>query len=196
MICRRLRPDRLRTPISRDRSAQSSRIGGVETSIDILVPSAHPIVGEWYDLTPAAADGMPPHVTLLWPWVPVITPDAVMRLRSATSQVRPFTVALSATGRFSGVLYLAPTPVSPLLELARAIWNAFPETPPYGGELDHEPVPHLTAAKGEELDEAEQELRQRVHQPLEVLVDRVCISAEGASSDGRWAVVEEVHLSG
>lgn len=168
---------------------------GMETSIDILVPSAHPIVGEWFDLTPAAADGMPPHITLLWPWVPVITPEAVSRLRRATAEVRPFAIELSATGRFSGVLYLAPTPVAPLLALSRAIWHAFPETPPYGGELDHEAVPHLTAAKGDELDEAERALQERVLDPLQVLVDRICISAEGSAWDGRWAVVEEIHLS-
>lgn len=114
----------------------------------------------------------------------------------ALSKFTAFSVTLASTGRFPGVLYLEPAPLAPVLALSRAIWRSFPETPPYAGALDHEPVPHLTAAKGEELDAAEREVRRRIQEPVTVLVDKVSISAEGAGSDGRWAVVAEVELGG
>jgi 2'-5' RNA ligase len=167
----------------------------VESSIDILIPSARSVVGEWYDLTESAADGMPPHITLLWPWLAAITDEALERLREATSRVTPFTVAFAGTGRFPGVLYLDPAPSAPLLELSRAIWLAFPEAPPYGGSLDHEPIPHLTVAKGERLDDVERQLRQRLEVPFEVLVDTISVSQAGAAGDGRWGVIADVELS-
>lgn len=168
----------------------------MESSIDVLVPTAHAVVSQWYDLTEAAADGMPPHITLLWPWLPAVTSEAVDRLREVTSRIPPFAVSLGTTGRFPGVLYLEPKPLPPLLALARAVWAAFPETPPYGGTLDHEPVMHLTAAKGEHLDEAENVLRLRVREPLAVWVDKLAISQEGAGANGRWGVVAELELNG
>ena len=174
---------------------QDAMISSVGSSIDLLVPSAHPIVGEWYDTTLAAADGMPPHVTLLWPWVS--SPTALTRLDEVLAKAEPFEVVFSNTGRFPGVAYLAPEPRRPLLDLMRIICAAFPDMPPYGGELDHEPVPHLTAAKGDDeafLDEIDMTLRHRLREPLTVRVDRISVSAKGVAPDGRWGVVREVQL--
>ena len=186
--------DRLRATSS-TAAATTCHDRSVESSIDILVPSAQPIVGEWYGATPAAADGMPPHITLLWPWVGHVTGEAVAKLTDALEGVAAFDLSFSGTGQFPGVLYIAPTPSEPLLNLMRRIWSAFPDTPPYGGELGYEPVPHLTAAKGSDgLDAIEAALAQRLREPLSLLVDRISVSQEGASPDGKWAVVAEVEL--
>lgn len=100
------------------------------SSVDVLLPEVSDLVAPWYFRTPAAAvHGMPPHITLLWPWVEPVIPDALDRLRRAVAPVEPFQVRLSSTGRFPGVLYLAPEPVLPLLGLARPLWSAFPEAP-------------------------------------------------------------------
>ena len=162
-------------------------------SIDLLVPAAHRIIGEWYDRTEAAGDGMPPHITLLWPWA--LSQPGLDRLDSALATAEPFDVVFSTIGRFPGVVYLAPEPLDALLLLMRSIWSAFPESPPYGGELNHEPVPHLTAAKDSDeraLDEVETTLRGRIDEPLRLRVDRVWVSAEGAGPDGQWGVVREI----
>lgn len=164
-------------------------------SIDLLVPTAHPLVGEWYDLTEAAADGMPPHITLLWPWD--LSQPGVDRLGSALAGIAPFDLRLTTTGRFPGVLYVAPESRDELLRLMRSIWSAFPEWPPYRGDLDHEPIPHLTAAKSsdeDQLDEIEAVLRTRLQEPLTFQVDRVFVSAEGVGPGDRWGVVKEIGL--
>jgi 2'-5' RNA ligase superfamily protein len=45
-----------------------------------------------------------------------------------------------------GVLYFAPQPDEPFRRLILAVWDCFPETPPYGGRYSSV-VPHLTLAR-------------------------------------------------
>ena len=47
----------------------------MDSSIDVLVPSIAPLIDQWYRATPGAIDGMPPHITLLWPWLPAPVSD-------------------------------------------------------------------------------------------------------------------------
>ena len=169
------------------------------SSIDILVPAARPVVGEWSDLTPAAAEGMPPHVTLLWPWFENVTPLGLARLADVVSELHAFELVFSAIGRFPGVLYLAPSSHSQdeLVSVMRRIWSAFPETPPYAGQITHEPVPHLTVAKDEDdryLDQVAGVLGRRLREALAIQVDRICVSQQGTGVDGRWSVVTEFAL--
>lgn len=164
-------------------------------SIDLLVPTAHQLIGDWYDLTEAAADGMPPHITVLWPWE--LSQAGIDLLEEALAATDPFDLSFSTTGRFPGVLYLAPEPRDELLRLMRAVWSTFPEWPPYRGALDREPIPHLTAAKNSSesrLDEIDEVLRARLQEPLTLRVDRVFVSAEGIGSGNAWGVVREISL--
>jgi hypothetical protein len=56
--------------------------GVSSSSIDILLPQLDDLIGQWWNQTIAAADGMPPHITLLWPWKSAddITDDALADL--------------------------------------------------------------------------------------------------------------------
>jgi 2'-5' RNA ligase len=171
----------------------------VESSIDVLVPAAVDVVGTWYGRTQAAADGMPPHITVLWPWVSAPVPgEAMDRLRAAATGLAPFTVRLAHVGRFPGVVYLAPEPRRLIADVIARLVAAFPETPPYGGRFGDVPVPHLTVATSEDegrLDVIEHALRARLVPALEVEVDRLTVSEEGrATGVGRWAVRADVLL--
>ena len=44
------------------------------------------------------------------------------------------------------MIYLAPEPDEPFRRLTLAIWNGWPQTPPYGGRYS-EIIPHLTVAQ-------------------------------------------------
>ena len=114
-----------------------------------LVPAAEQLVGLYRDLfDPSAAAGMPAHITLLYPFLaPGAIDDRVMdRLRHCFKGFLAFDFALTAPRRFPDrVLYLAVEPVEPFRRLTRAIWQAFPQTPPYGGRYPTI-VPHLTIA--------------------------------------------------
>lgn len=95
----------------------------------------------------AAAAGVPAHVTLLYPFLPVgdVGPATRRELVAIASRVAPFDARFATVGRFPGVVYLVPEPASPFAELTAAIWSRFGAYPPYGGAHD-DIRPHLTLA--------------------------------------------------
>lgn len=121
-----------------------------ESALVVLVPEAEPLVGHFrarHD--PSAAEGVPAHVTLLYPFAPPDRVDEAVPdvLRALFAPVPPFRFALTAARRLpGGVLYLAPEPADPFRQLTLAIWRRFPATPPYGGRHP-DIVPHLTVAQ-------------------------------------------------
>ncbi|MET9340854.1 2'-5' RNA ligase family protein [Nonomuraea sp. NPDC003804] len=124
------------------------RIG--ETALVITVPAAEPVVGRWRERhDPSAAYGVPAHVTVLTPFLPRDLVDARVEaeLGRLFAAFTPFEITFRATGRFPGVLYLAPEPDEPLRALTLAVWRHWPEVPPYGGRYP-DVVPHLTVADG------------------------------------------------
>jgi 2'-5' RNA ligase len=118
-----------------------------ESAIVILVPQAQDVVQsvrQRYELEPAQ---VPAHITVLYPFMPPhdISPPVIADLQRLFARHRPLCFSLAALETFPGVLYLAPTPREPFVELTRAVYECFPDTPPYGGVHD-EIVPHLTLA--------------------------------------------------
>lgn len=98
---------------------------------------------------PSAAEGIPAHVTLLYPFrAPrLIGPDTLDTLARCFTATAAFSFSLSAI-RILGeeVVYLAPEPGEPFRQLTLALWRLFPDTPPYGGR--HAEIhPHLTVAQ-------------------------------------------------
>jgi 2'-5' RNA ligase len=121
----------------------------IESALMVLVPEAEPLVKPFRDrYDPSAAAGMPAHVTLLYPFK---HPDEVDQmvlddLSRRFARCASFGFALSSIRRFpDAVLYLAPEPDEPFRQLTLAIWDRYPETPPYGGKWP-DIVPHLSVA--------------------------------------------------
>lgn len=113
----------------------------------IEVPEASPVVDQWrQQLDPLAPLGVPPHITVLFPFVKAIDidQDTTAKLRNLAASVRRFRFRLSHTAWFDHqVLWLAPDPGAPFVELTARAADAFPDYPPYGGQFT-EVVPHLT----------------------------------------------------
>jgi 2'-5' RNA ligase len=95
----------------------------------------------------AREPGMPAHITLIYPFLPgrTIGEEVELELAALVRAVPRFDFALSSVGRFPGVVYLAPEPVGPFVELTEAFAVRWPERPPYGGAYE-QIVPHLTVA--------------------------------------------------
>jgi 2'-5' RNA ligase len=170
------------------------------TAVLVLVPAAEPAVGALRDeLDPSARQGVPAHVTVLFPFVPAQSIDdtTVATLRRAVRDVPPFSFRLDTVGWFGDdVVWLGPDPVAPFAELTKRTCRAFPDHPPYEGE--HEPVPHLTVgyrrhSSPEALRTAADQLAPRL--PITAEVDRVHLLA-GASHNGSWHVVADAPLLG
>ncbi len=119
-----------------------------ESALVVLAPEAEPLVKDYRaEFDPAAALGVPAHLTVLFPFLPpALLPAAHPRLAALFAECAPFDYALAALGRFPGVLYLAPAPAAPFQALTRRVAAAFPDYPPYGGKFP-DIIPHLTVAE-------------------------------------------------
>jgi 2'-5' RNA ligase len=166
-----------------------------ESALVLLVPEAEALVQPWRDRhDPAAAKGMPAHITLLFPFKPPEAIDAAVLdgLQECFAGFAPFPFVLAETRRFEApiaVLYLAPEPAEALRALTVAVWQRFPETPPYGGR-HAEIVPHLCVAQVDD------------RRPLDAIAERFApaaaavlpiraVAAEVALMDtrsGRWRI--------
>jgi 2'-5' RNA ligase len=152
----------------------------------VTVPDVEPVVGEWrLRHTHDASTGMPPHVTLLFPFVPAERVDEVEEpLAGLVAAAPAFDLAFRRTARFPGVLYLDPDPAEPFLALIAAITAEWPEHPPYEGAVDTV-IPHLTVAESRD-----QGLLDRVaaavepHLPVQTRVREARLFVE--DDDGRW----------
>lgn len=161
----------------------------------LVVPELEPFtddVRQAHD--PAARQGMPPHVTLLYPFVPMplFGDEHRARLAAVTAGFAPLKLSFARLARFPQVLWLAPDPEPPVLALIAAICAAFPDYPPYGGQFDSV-VPHVTLAQaGEErLDLLAAAMQERFSQPVSATVSAVSLFA---TTRRRWREAERFTL--
>lgn len=144
---------------------------------------------------PAARQGMPAHVTLLYPFMdPVrIGPDARGRLAEVVRGFDAFDLTFHRVGRFPEVLWIAPEPAPAVLAMVRALAAAFPDFPPYGGEFETV-IPHVTVAQGQGLDlgALEPELRRRLDPPVRERVEAVSLFT---TVRRRWREVDRFLLA-
>ena len=121
--------------------------GPTQTGLIVPVPQAEPVVGRHRaTLDPVAAWGVPAHVTVLYPFLPPDqVDDAVLgALGDLFAGMPSFEAVLSRVGWFgSEVVWLAPEPDLLFRNLTQAVWDRFPQTPPYAGAFA-DVVPHLT----------------------------------------------------
>jgi hypothetical protein len=120
----------------------------MDTALVLKIPQAEHVVSRWRMLhDPAAAAGMPAHVTLLHPFrsFKEIDDAAQATLAHLFAQSAPIELRFAEARRFPAVLWLAPQNPAPVVALVRALGLAFPDCLPYGG-AHPDTVPHLTVA--------------------------------------------------
>jgi 2'-5' RNA ligase len=145
---------------------------------------------------PVARLGVPPHVTILSPFLPVARLDRPVRQRLAgiARGVPAFAVQFRAVRRFPDALYLEPAPAAPFRRLVRDVCAAFPGHPPYGDPsyLPDAVVPHLTIAIGDgSAFDGLAALAAR-SLPISLAARNVTVVAE--RTDGRWRTVWRLPL--
>lgn len=168
-----------------------------ETAILIPVPEADEVVHKVRTvLDPAAARGIPAHVTLLYPFVPpgLLTPAVLDDVSAIVASAGPFEATLTDACWFDDtVLWLRPEPVGRFSDLTARLCRAFPAYPPYGGAFASS-VPHLTIGQDispDRLRVAEAEVRQRL--PIRFRVERAVLMS-GNPDDTTWDVRAEFPL--
>ena len=172
-----------------------------ESALVVLVPEAEALVRPFRErFDPSAALGVPAHITLLYPFIEPerIGADALDKVTECLGGFAPIAFSLTAVRRFPAeTLYLAPDPDEPFRKLTMAIWDRFPDTPPYGGAWP-DIVPHLSV--GRFTDERELD---RVAADLAAALDRAPPIRAHASTavlientTGRWMVRNIFSLAG
>ncbi|HET9077607.1 MAG TPA: 2'-5' RNA ligase family protein [Acidimicrobiales bacterium] len=176
-------------------SAPGTSSGRIQSAVLIPVPEADAVVGRWrFEHDPVAAAGVPAHVTLIVPWLPPdeITPRDLADLDEELADVKAFDFELARVDWFGRrVLWVAPEPAAPFLELTGRLAERF-STPPWEDEFD-EVVPHLTvahASDGVELVPVAADVATRL--PLRCRAEEVWVMCAGGS---RWELRHRVRLA-
>ncbi len=118
-----------------------------QTALLVAVPEADPAVGEHRArLDSGAWLGVPAHVTVLYPFMPLsmLDDDVMAAVHRLFAEVGAFEARFESIGWFGrDVVYLAPSPEDRFRELTSLVVAKWPEWPPYEG-AHGEPTPHLT----------------------------------------------------
>jgi 2'-5' RNA ligase len=133
-------------------SASQQLDSSIQTALIIAVPEVETLVGGFRaQHDPTSAEGVPAHVTVLYPFLAParISAGAVQSLRDLFTGFPRFRTQFSEIRRFPGVLYLSPSPDTPFLRLTESVASQFSELPPYGGQFS-DIVPHLTVAHADD----------------------------------------------
>jgi hypothetical protein len=118
-----------------------------ETALLLPVPTAGPAVSRHRArLDEAARDGVPAHITVLYPFLPPagIGEPLLASPRKLFAGIAAFEFTLDQVGWFGEeVVWLGPRDPAPFTALTALVCAAFPSCPPYGGQSP-EVIPHLT----------------------------------------------------
>lgn len=160
-------------------------ITSVESAILLVVPEAEPLVGGLRALgDPSAAEGVPAHVTLLYPFVEDPDEGIVEELRYFFAGVDGFRLDFSSVGMFPEVVFLAPDQDATVRGLMEALARRWPDCAPYGGVFD-DVVPHLTV-----VNTPDGALRSRARQEVAGGLPLSSVAREASlwvqEGDGRW----------
>ena len=120
---------------------------GWQSALLVPVPAAEPAVAEHRArLDSSARDGVPAHLTVLYPFLPpALIDDAVLAtLGRLFAGIAAFGFTLDRVAWFDdAVVFLRPADPAPFRALTDLTFAAFPSCPPYGGK-HAEVIPHLT----------------------------------------------------
>jgi 2'-5' RNA ligase len=162
-----------------------------ETALIVPVDVPMPVQRLRDRMDPSAVVGVPAHITLLYPFVPVDGLDDGIRAQvlRIVSGEPAFPFVLGRVQRWPEVVCLLPAPSQPFSRLIGALAVAFPDYQPYGGAIAlPEIVPHVTVAhtsRSDYLDAAEHAL------PALLPVPAFCreVSLIAHQPGDRWHVV-------
>ena len=183
MMGRRGAPTPPPPPPAAGEGEQAGRRGGLIVPVLEAEAKIRPARTEY---VPVWADGVPAHVTLLFPFLRLDQLDAAGQadLASLFAATPPIRATFSEVGQFPpDVVYLAPEPRDWFIVLTEALSHRFGLLP-YGG-IHPSIVPHLTVARHPDPAAlAEITTSLVTYLPIEADVREVWLMEEAA--DGHW----------
>jgi 2'-5' RNA ligase len=164
-------------------------VSELETAVVIVPDGARPQLEPVRAKFHAAevAMGIPLHVTLLYPFAP---PDRVDEeaLAYFFAGYGTFTLTLTGLATWPQVVYAIPEPRERLLAMMHALFEKYPEYPPYDGEIA-EPEPHATLSElepGDSLDEVAAGIGAQTESLFPLTCDVRDVALLEEYEPGRW----------
>jgi 2'-5' RNA ligase len=176
-----------------DRMTGADRFVG-QSALIVAMDEVGSVVDHWRRQYDPVATSVPPHVTVLYPFLPLDRiDDAVCTELTALFAGQPaFEATLTGCARFPEVFYLRAQPEATFQQLTAVVHQRWPEAPPYGGQFETV-IPHLTVAhSGDAAIHLELELEIGPLLPLTVGVREVQLIGCGES----WLELARFPLAG
>lgn len=147
------------------------------TALIVEVLEAEPQVGALrLEHDSSAALGVPAHITTLFPFADGSSVDEIA-LAELFARFPAFDFELDRVERFDGgAVWLHPNPSLRFADLTAAVWQRWPDHPPYEGAHD-EVIPHLTVS--------ETPIDVNLRLPIASRAREVTLIEQ--APDGRWA---------
>lgn len=166
----------------------------METGLVLSLRNLEPALRRWRGRDPAAKQGMPPHVTLIYPFMDSRAVDEAVRerVRRALAGFAALDIVFDRLGTFPGGLWLEPVDPAPVLALIAALEAAFPAYPPFGGAFETV-IPHLTIAQAAPAQLSRIAREAPAILPLAARAEAVTLFAR---SEEGWIPVERFELGG
>ena len=170
----------------------------IEGESALIVPVALPATLEQLRdrFDPSASQGVPGHITLLYPFMPPGKQqhEVLTRVALIAAAVPAFSFTLGRVQRWPDVVSLLPDPSEPFSRLVRALAEDFPDYPPYAGaHAVNDIMPHVTIAQSrrpEDLDRAQEALSTL--EPITMRCEEVAFIARQPSK--HWQFVWRYRL--
>src|SRR5262249_13355877 len=130
------------------RHIDKERKSSMELTTAIIIVASHHVQAVAVPLlqryAPDTAVRVPPHITILFPFVTVERlGEAAIKLREVCAPIKPFDITMQGYDSFPGVAFMNPANPALIQAVFRKIYAAFPECPPYGGQFGHDLHPHM-----------------------------------------------------
>lgn len=119
----------------------------IETGLIIPIAEMESFIRQHRETNAAVSpEGVPAHLTLLYPFLPPEGCDAAhAEVEAFFATVESFEFELTEVGWFEDrVVFLAPSDPAPFIELTERLIGQWTECIPYGGRHAGKHVPHLT----------------------------------------------------
>ncbi len=139
--------------------------------------------------------GLPPHITLLYPWRQPFSSNDLVQLEQVLENFKAFDLVLDRVETFeAGVVYLALKNEEETREILKSLSSEFPDTPLYGGAFP-DSIPHVTVTKcsPENLVSLASEVTKELNFPLQLCVNQVEVMEY--QEDKQWLVKHTITLT-
>jgi hypothetical protein len=160
------------------------------TGVVIPVPGADLLLARAATRSDGVRQGVPAHVSLLYPFVPVaeLHDNALSELGEVFERQAAVDVEFDRCHRRDNFVFLQPTPLQPVMDLADELRQRWPDVLPYDGLYGHQVEPHLTITLGADASQATAvEPLVVTELPLAATLQEAWLVA---ARDGQWTLRE------